>query len=53
MKGLLEPYLKRLTLAMEKETSYSNLAGSGDELLLMTSAGGLRCNHSENFQCSL
>ena len=38
-KGSIRTISEAFDLAMEKETSYSNLAGSGDELLLMTSTG--------------
>ena len=39
MKGSIRTILEAFDLAMEKETAYSNLVGSGDELLLMASAG--------------
>ena len=38
-EGSIRTITEVFDLAMEKETSYSNLAGSGDELLLMTSTG--------------
>ena len=38
-EGSIRTISEAFDLAMEKETSYSNLAGSGDELLLMTSTG--------------
>ena len=38
-EGSIRTISEAFDLAMEKETSYSNLAGSGDELLLMTSVG--------------
>ena len=38
-EGSIRTISEAFDLAMEKETSYSNLAGSGDELLLMTSSG--------------
>ena len=38
-EGSIETISEAFDLAMEKETAYSNLAGSGDELLLMASTG--------------
>ena len=38
-EGSIRTISEAFDLVMEKETSYSNLAGSSDELLLMTSAG--------------
>ena len=38
-EGSIRTISEAFDLAMEKETSYSNLVGSGDELLLMTSTG--------------
>ena len=38
-EGSIRTISEAFDLAMEKETSHSNLAGSGDELLLMTSMG--------------
>ena len=38
-EGSIRTISEAFDLAMEKETSYSNLTGSGDELLLMTSTG--------------
>ena len=38
-EGSIRTISEVFDLAMEKEMSYSNLAGSGDELLLMTSTG--------------
>ena len=38
-EGSIRTISEAFDLAMEKEMSYSNLAGSGDELLLMTSMG--------------
>ena len=38
-EGSIRTISEVFDLVMEKETSYSNLAGSGDELLLMTSVG--------------
>ena len=37
MKGSIGTISEAFDLAMEKETAYSNLVGSGDELLLMAS----------------
>ena len=38
-EGSIRTISEAFDLAMEKETAYSNLAGSGDELLCMASAG--------------
>ena len=38
-EGSIRTISEVFDLAMEKKTSYLNLAGSGDELLLMTSMG--------------
>ena len=38
-EGSIRTTLEAFDLAMEKETSYSNLTGTNDELLLMTSTG--------------
>ena len=38
-EGSIRTILEAFDLAMEKETAYFNLAGSGDELLLMASTG--------------